>query len=250
MRHRFIALLLASLTLAACSGDDGSGTGNSTSGTTASDTPRCNLSVPPEDIITGRTLTETQARRLEMGERHRVRREQGRLAKACAERAGFSDVGDFRGSEPGPTVLMADGSRQATQEVTFHSTGTRDGKRYRIVVTASGAMTWGDLNQAPVISASDEPGTMKGPLTLAADAALPSECQEAVRAAQSCLDTMQDGEVQLFPRALRERNLRRLMLQMRRRWASAQDDSYRAPICQDDLAMIRRRQAELGCQTR
>lgn len=140
MTVKFAALLLASAALAACSGGDAPGAGDTAAAP-------CDMNVPPEDRITGRVLTESQRRRLESGESSRVLREMGRLAKACAERVGFAEVGNMQRSPPGPTVLAADGSRGPTTENQWSTVGTRDGVRMRIVVNASGVLTSAPLEE-------------------------------------------------------------------------------------------------------
>ena len=124
---RFTALLAASAALAACSGGDAAGTGDSAAAA-------CDMNVPPEDRTTGRVMTDSQRRRAELGEDIRVSWEMGRLAKACAERAGFTEVGNMQLRRPGPTVLAADGSRGPTTENTWSTVGMRDGVRTQIVV--------------------------------------------------------------------------------------------------------------------
>ncbi|MGE3146840.1 MAG: hypothetical protein AB7K35_14775 [Pseudorhodoplanes sp.] len=138
--------MLASASLAACSGGDTQANGNSAEAPAAAATAAtCDMNVPAEDVTEGRTLTEMQARRLEMAERHRVEREMGRRALACVAAAGFTGVDRMSLRRPGPTVQNADGSRGPTTENTWSGVGMRDGVRMRIVVDSSGTMTSGPL---------------------------------------------------------------------------------------------------------
>ena len=134
MIRAFAVLLLASAALSACSGGDPAAAENSAAAS-------CDMNVPAENVTEGRTLTEIQARRLEIRERHRVEREMGRRAEACVEAAGFADLGSVGMRRPGPTVLHADGSRGPTTENTWEVVGTRDGVRTRVIVDSSGAIT-------------------------------------------------------------------------------------------------------------
>lgn len=140
MTRKLVVLLLASAALTACSGGETAATENSAAAPTAA-AASCDMNVPAENVTEGRTLTEMQARRLEMAERHRVEREMGRRALACVEAAGFAGVDRMSLRRPGPTVLNADGSRGPTTENTWEGVGTREGVRMRIVVDSSGAIT-------------------------------------------------------------------------------------------------------------
>lgn len=93
--------------------------------------------------------------------------------------------------------------------------------------------------------AAPDPATQTGPVALASDASLPAPCQTVVRETQACIDNLSGPRA-----AFHEERLRLGLASSRETWASAQDDSYRGPMCERHLQALRQRVAEFGCATR
>lgn len=84
-----------------------------------------------------------------------------------------------------------------------------------------------------------------GPVALAADSGLPAPCQTVVRETQACIDNLGGNQA-----TFREEWLRSMLNSSRSTWASAQDDSYRGPVCEQDLRTLRQRVAGWECAAR
>jgi hypothetical protein len=84
-----------------------------------------------------------------------------------------------------------------------------------------------------------------GPVALASDSSLPAPCQTVVRETQACIDHLSGDQA-----AFRQDWLRSMLASSRSTWASAQDDSYRGPVCEQDLRTLRERVAGWNCAAR
>lgn len=84
-----------------------------------------------------------------------------------------------------------------------------------------------------------------GPVALASDSSLPAPCQTVVRETQACIDNLSGDQA-----AFRQDWLRSMLASSRSTWASAQDDSYRGPVCEQDLRTLRERVAGWNCAAR
>jgi hypothetical protein len=93
--------------------------------------------------------------------------------------------------------------------------------------------------------AAPDPATQTGPVALASDASLPAPCQTVVRETQACIDNLSGNQA-----AFREEWLRSMLASSRSTWASAYDDSYRGPVCEQDLRTLRQRVAGFDCAAR
>lgn len=94
-------------------------------------------------------------------------------------------------------------------------------------------------------SAAPDPATQTGPVALASDASLPAPCQTVVRETQACIDNLSGNQA-----GFREEWLRSMLASSRSTWASAQDDTYRGPVCEQDLRTLRQRVAGFDCAAR
>ena len=99
--------------------------------------------------------------------------------------------------------------------------------------------------QAPAPAPAVDPADQTGPVTLATDAGLPEPCQTVVRETQACIDHLSGAQA-----GFREGWLRTMLHSSRQTWASAQDDSYRGPVCEQDIRTLHQRTAEWGCAAR
>ena len=106
--------------------------------------------------------------------------------------------------------------------------------------TNSGAAT--NTANAAAAAPAPDPATQTGPVALAADASLPAPCQTVVRETQACIDHLSGNQA-----AFREEWLRSMLASSRSTWASAHDDSYRGPVCEQDLRTLRQRVAGFNC---
>lgn len=97
---------------------------------------------------------------------------------------------------------------------------------------------------APAPAAPD-PADATGPVALASDSSLPEPCQTVVRETQSCIDNLSGAQA-----GFRESWARSSLASSRATWASAHDDTYRAPVCEQDLTTLRERVAEWECAAR
>ena len=84
-----------------------------------------------------------------------------------------------------------------------------------------------------------------GPVALATDSSLPAPCQTVVRETQTCLDHLTGNQADF-----RTEWLRSMLTSSRSTWASAHDDSYRGPVCEQDLRTLRSRVADWSCAAR
>ena len=84
-----------------------------------------------------------------------------------------------------------------------------------------------------------------GPVALAGDSSLPAPCQTVIRETQACIDNLTGDQA-----AFRQDWLRSMLTSSRGTWASAQDDSYRGPVCEQDLRTLRQRVAPWNCGAR
>lgn len=98
-------------------------------------------------------------------------------------------------------------------------------------------------NTAASTPAPEAPQT--GPVTLASDSSLPAPCQTVVRETQACIDNLTGDQV-----AFRQDWLRSMLTSSRSTWASAADDSYRGPVCEQDLRTLRERVRPWNCGAR
>jgi hypothetical protein len=98
--------------------------------------------------------------------------------------------------------------------------------------------------QAPAQTAAPavDPASQTGPVALASDSALPAPCQQVIREVQTCIDHLSGNQA-----GFREGWLRTSLHSSRGSWASAYDDSYRGPVCEQDLATLHRRTADWSC---
>jgi len=103
----------------------------------------------------------------------------------------------------------------------------------------------GNIAQSSTNGAVPDPAAQTGPVALASDATLPAPCQTVVRETQACIDNLSGAQA-----AFREEWLRVGLDSSRRTWASAQDDSYRGPVCEQDLRTLRQRVAPWDCAAR
>jgi hypothetical protein len=102
--------------------------------------------------------------------------------------------------------------------------------------------------QAPAsapAAAANTAAPQTGPVALASDSALPAPCQTVVREVQTCIDHLSGDE-----KAFREDWLRTSLNSSRQTWASAYDDSYRGPVCAQDLQTLHSRTATWNCGVR
>jgi hypothetical protein len=90
--------------------------------------------------------------------------------------------------------------------------------------------------------AAVDPATETGPVALASDSNLPAPCQTVIREVQTCIDHLAGNQA-----GFREGWLRTSLASSRGTWASAYDDSYRGPVCEQDLAQLHRRTADWNC---
>jgi hypothetical protein len=86
------------------------------------------------------------------------------------------------------------------------------------------------------------PAPQTGPVALASDSSLPAPCQTVVRETQACIDNLSGTQA-----AFRQDWLRSMLTSSRSTWASAADDSYRGPVCEQDLRTLRQRVADWDC---
>jgi hypothetical protein len=93
---------------------------------------------------------------------------------------------------------------------------------------------------APPTPAAPDPTTATGPLALPSDANLPAPCQQFIREAQACLDKLDPNDAQ---QSFQAGSVRAVVDSSRRGWPSAQDDSYRSRICQQELASFKQSRA-------
>jgi hypothetical protein len=99
--------------------------------------------------------------------------------------------------------------------------------------------------QASAPPSAPDPADQTGPVALASDAGLPEPCRTVVRETQACIDNLSGAQA-----GFREGWVRTSLASSRRTWASAQDDSYRGPVCEQDLRTLRQRAADWGCAAR
>ena len=100
-------------------------------------------------------------------------------------------------------------------------------------------------NAAAAAAPAANPATQTGPVALATDASLPAPCQTVVRETQTCLDNLTGDQADF-----RKDWLRSMLTSSRSTWASAQDDSYRGPVCEQDLRTLRQRVSTWECAAR
>jgi hypothetical protein len=104
------------------------------------------------------------------------------------------------------------------------------------------ATNTGSAANVAAAAPAPDPATQTGPVALAADASLPVPCQTVVRETQACIDHLSGNQA-----AFREEWLRTMLASSRSTWASAQDDSYRGPVCEQDLRTLRQRVSGFDC---
>lgn len=92
---------------------------------------------------------------------------------------------------------------------------------------------------------AEDPAAQTGPVARASDSSLPAPCQTVVRETQACIDNLSGTQA-----AFREEWLRTMLASSRSTWASAQDDSYRGPVCEQDLRTLRQRVSGFDCAAR
>jgi hypothetical protein len=97
---------------------------------------------------------------------------------------------------------------------------------------------------APAAPAVD-PASQTGPVALASDSSLPAPCQTIVREVQTCIDNLSGNQA-----GFREGWLRSILDSNRGSWASAHDDSYRGPLCEQHLDALHSRTATWNCGIR
>lgn len=90
--------------------------------------------------------------------------------------------------------------------------------------------------------AASNPAMQTGPVALATDSSLPAPCQTVVRETQTCIDNLAGSQA-----GFREEWLRSMLASSRSTWASAADDSYRGPVCEQDLRTLRQRVSGWDC---
>ena len=104
-------------------------------------------------------------------------------------------------------------------------------------------------NTANIAAATSTPAPAAvpetGPVALATDSGLPAPCQTVVRETQACIDNLTGDQA-----AFRQDWLRSMLASSRSTWASAQDDSYRGPVCEQDLRTLRERVSGWNCGAR
>lgn len=122
--------------------------------------------------------------------------------------------------------------------------GNAQGEAPGNVSNASNASSASNAQASAPPSAPD-PADQTGPVALASDAGLPQPCQSVVRETQACIDNLSGAQA-----GFREGWIRTSLASSRQTWASAQDDSYRGPVCEQDLRTLRQRTAEWGCAAR
>lgn len=93
---------------------------------------------------------------------------------------------------------------------------------------------------APVDAASQT-----GPVALASDSNLPAPCRQVIREVQTCIDNLTGNQA-----GFREGWLRSILDSNRGSWASAYDDSYRGPLCEQHLSALHSRTATWNCGIR
>jgi len=93
--------------------------------------------------------------------------------------------------------------------------------------------------------AAVDPADQTGPVALASDSNLPAPCQRVIREVQTCIDNLSGDQA-----AFRQGWLRTSLHSSRGSWASAHDDSYRGPVCEQDLETLHRRTADWNCGVR
>ena len=110
---------------------------------------------------------------------------------------------------------------------------------------AGNAATGNTTNTAAAATPAPAPAPQTGPVALASDTSLPAPCQTVVRETQACIDHLTGDQA-----AFRQDWLRSMLTSSRSTWASAQDDSYRGPVCEQDLRTLRERVAPWNCSAR
>lgn len=110
---------------------------------------------------------------------------------------------------------------------------------------AGNAAAGNTANTAAAATPAPAPVPQTGPVTLATDSSLPAPCQTVVRETQACIDHLTGDQA-----AFRQDWLRSMLTSSRSTWASAQDDSYRGPVCEQDLRTLRDRVSSWNCAAR
>lgn len=113
-------------------------------------------------------------------------------------------------------------------------------------VTADNAANGAATNSQNVAAAAPvDASAQTGPVARPADSALPAPCQQVIRETQTCIDNLTGSSA-----GFREGWLRDALQSNRETWASAYDDSYRGPICQQSLETLHSRTADWHCGIR
>ena len=100
-------------------------------------------------------------------------------------------------------------------------------------------------NAATTATPAPAQAPQTGPVALATDSGLPAPCQTVVRETQACIDNLTGDQA-----AFRQDWLRSMLTSSRSTWASAADDSYRGPVCEQDLRTLRERVRPWNCGAR
>jgi hypothetical protein len=140
-------------------------------------------------------------------------------------------------------LIMKQGIAIALFAVALSGCGQNAGNEANNAATNAGAPAANATNTAASAPAPAAPET--GPVTLASDSSLPAPCQTVVRETQACIDNLTGDQA-----AFRQDWLRSSLTSSRSTWASAADDSYRGPVCEQDLETLRRRVATWNCAAR
>lgn len=142
----------------------------------------------------------------------------------------------------------------AVAAMAFVSTACQQGAGNSQGTSGNAAQTGATSNAAAAAPANaaapaapSDPGSATGPVTLASDTSLPAPCQDYVRQVQACIDNL-PGEA--AEKAHHEWTLRTQLHSRRGTWALAQDDSYRARLCEGDVTSFPQERARLRCTAR
>jgi hypothetical protein len=110
---------------------------------------------------------------------------------------------------------------------------------------ATNASATANATNAAAAAPAQAQAPQTGPVALASDSSLPAPCQTVVRETQACIDNLTGDQAQF-----RQDWLRSMLASSRSTWASAADDSYRGPVCEQDLRTLRERVSGWNCAAR